>query len=134
MDTSSLLDFKNRRFRVVLRLTLVVAVLFYVMYRIIYKPTLLDSPIWSGYEVAGNEYFPTFSVMNPNKKKLFVSITKNAINYGGGEKERLFFTNNPQIKSLKEEGDLWWILYQNDDSYAVVVYQLTRNKIVQVYL
>lgn len=134
MDTSSLLDFKNRRFRVVLRLTLVVAVLFYVMYRIIYKPTLFDSPIWSGYEVAGNEYFPTFSVMNPNKKKLFVSITKNAINYGGGEKERLFFTSNPQIKSLKEEGDLWWILYQNDDSYAVVVYQRTRNKIVQVYL
>ena len=35
MDTSSLLDFKNRRFRVVLRLTLVVAVLFYMMYNLI---------------------------------------------------------------------------------------------------
>lgn len=134
MDTSSLLDFKNRRFRVVLRLTLVVVVLFYVMYRIIYKPTLFDSPIWSGYEVAGNEYFPTFSVMNPNKKKLFVSITKNAINYCSSEKERIFFMNSPQIKSIKVEDGLWWVLYQNDDLYAVVVYHRANNKIIQVYL
>ncbi len=112
---------------------LIFVFLTYVIYSFSKKPTLFDSPIWSGYEVAGNEYFPTFSIMNPYKNKQFISITRNAIDYCTNERAKLFFMNCPQIKSLKVEKDQWWILYNNDDSYAVVVYQCTENEIIHVY-